>query len=178
MSENKKILEISYLLSYNRTMKKLIVNKKYDNINIDSVILSYKDKYQGNGKGGKSKGMVSASRIIPARLTKDEVEEIEDLSKKAFRILNLSGVCRIDFLIDKDSKKIYINEPNTCPGSLSFYLWEPKGKKYSELLDDMITLAIKRFKSRNEKTYSFDTNVLANFNGLKGAKGKMGKFGK
>jgi len=138
--------------------------------------LTYKDKYLGNAKGGKSKGMASTNRVIPARISKELREEIEDLSKKVFKCLNLSGVCRIDYLVDQKANKVYINEPNTIPGSLAFYLWEPTGKKYSQLLDEMITLAIKDYKNRSKKIYSFDTNILSNFSGTKGLKGLKGKL--
>lgn len=139
--------------------------------------LTYKDKYLGGGKTkGASKGMVSTSRVIPARLTDNMTDEVKDIAKQAFKALDLSGICRIDFLIDKKSNKVYINEPNTIPGSLAFYLWEPAGKKYSELLDDAITLAIRDYKNRCKKTVSFETNILSNFNGLKGAKGMKGKL--
>ena len=138
--------------------------------------LTYRDKYLGNAKGGKSKGMASTNRVIPARIKASTKKEIEEISKEAFRVLNLSGVCRIDYLIDKKENKVYINEPNTIPGSLSFYLWEPTGKKYTELLDDMITLAIKDYKNRSKKTYSFESNILSNFNGTKGLKGIKGKL--
>ena len=130
-------------------------------------ILSYKDKYLG-GKKGKSKGMVSTSRVIPARISKEKTEEIKELTKKAFRSVNASGVVRIDYLLDKKTKKVYINEINTIPGSLSFYLWEKTNKEYKLLLDDMINIAIKNFKKRTEKTYSFDSNILENYNGSKG----------
>lgn len=147
--------------------------------------LTYTDKYigntksKGNIKGLKnsqvgSKGMVSASRIIPARIDKKMETEVKEIAKQAFIALNLSGVCRIDFLIDNKDKKIYINEPNTIPGSLSFYLWEPIGKSYTELLDDLITITIKNYKYRSKKTYSFDTNILSNYSsGIKGVKGKL-----
>ena len=139
--------------------------------------LTYRDKYIGSGKTkGASKGMASASRIIPARLTDKMTLEVQDIAKSAFRALNLSGVCRIDFLIDGKSKEIYINEPNTIPGSLSFYLWEATDKPYSELLDEMITIAIKQYKSKHKKTFSFDTNILSNFSGTKGVKGVKGKL--
>ena len=138
--------------------------------------LSYRDKYLGNAKGGKSKGMASTNRVIPARIDSKMRKEIESISKAAFKALNLSGVCRIDYLIDKKEKKVYINEPNTIPGSLAFYLWEPTGKKYRELLDEMITLAIKEYKNKSKKTCSFDTNILSNFNGTKGLKGLKGKL--
>lgn len=134
-------------------------------------ILTYKDKYIGNSKTkSASKGMVSADRVIPARIDKKLVSEIERLGSLAFRALNLSGVCRIDFLIDKKKMEVYVNEPNIIPGSLAFYLWEPKGKKYSELLDDLINMAIKEYKDSNKKTCHFDTNILEGFNGLKGIK--------
>lgn len=131
--------------------------------------LTYQDKYL-NGAKGKigSKGMASASRLIPARLDDKMTDKVKDIAKEAFKALNLSGVCRIDFLIDGKSNKIYINEPNTIPGSLSFYLWEKTDKNYEQLLDEMITLAIKQYKKKHEKTITFNTNILSNYNGLKG----------
>ena len=145
----------------------------------DNELLTYADKYIGGSKGklkgamNSSKGMASTSRIIPARIDKKVEEKIKDISVRAFKALNLSGVCRIDFLIDGKTNDVYINEPNTIPGSLAFYLWEPVGKGYKELLSDMINIAIKDYKEKHKKTYSFDTNILSNFNGLKGAKGKL-----
>ncbi len=136
--------------------------------------LTYNDKYVSGAKGGKSKGMASASRIIPARISAKKTEEIKDLSIEVFKCLNLSGVCRIDFLIDRISEKVYVNEPNTIPGSLAFYLWEPVGKKYTNMLDELITLAIKNYKEKNKKIHSFETNILSNFSGVKGAKGLKG----
>ena len=117
--------------------------------------------------------MASASRIIPARISKELENNIKETSKQAFKALNLGGVCRIDYLIDKKTNKYYINEPNTIPGSLAYYLWEPTGKKYEDLLDEMITLSIKDYKNRSRKIYSFESNILSNYGvkGLKGAKG-------
>lgn len=136
-----------------------------------NAILTYEDKYVGSNKSkGASKGMVNASRIIPAKINKKLYEEVKRVSKEAFKALNLTGVCRIDFLIDSKKELVYVNEPNTIPGSLSFYLWEPIGKKYSKLLDDLITLAIKEYKTKTKKTCHFNTNILENFNGTKGVK--------
>lgn len=130
--------------------------------------LSYQDKYIGGGKKGKSKGMASASRVIPARISKELTEEIKELSKKVFRVLNASGVVRIDYLLDKKSNKVYVNEINTIPGSMSFYLWDKTNKDYTKLLDEVISIGINNYKKRNEKTYSFNSNILENFNGTKG----------
>lgn len=139
--------------------------------------LTYQDKYIGNGKGIKesgNKGMVATDRILPARISDALKKEVERISLAAFRALNLSNVCRIDFLIDNKKKKVYINEPNTIPGSLSFYLWEPKGVTYDKLLDRMITIAIKDYKTKQKKVSTFETNVLSNFSGIKGSKGCKG----
>ena len=133
----------------------------------EDEILSYKDKYLGNGKGGKlskmggkSSGMASLTRKIPAELNKDQEDEIYNLAKNTFKLLNCEGISRIDFILDGDNNKIYVNEINTIPGSLSFYLWEPKGVKFSELLDKAIRIAIKRQERRNKITYSTNVNIL------------------
>ncbi len=142
-------------------------------------ILSYKDKYVsgGGGKGGKnggSKGMASLARKIPAEISPERREEIRALAVKAFQVLGCNGVSRIDFMIDGDTDTVYLNEINTIPGSLSFYLWEPLGLHYKDLLDRMIELALKRRREEESITFSFDTNILnvdRSFGGSKGAKG-------
>lgn len=134
-------------------------------------LLTYEDKYIGGKKGVASKGMVSASRKIPAEISDKIKSEVMDIAVKAFKALNSSGNVRIDFLIDKKTKKVYINEINSCPGSLAFYLWEPLDKPYPELLDDMINIGIKDYKKRINKVHSFDSNILKGFNGTKGLKG-------
>lgn len=146
-------------------------------------ILSFNDKYIGSGakKGtkkmiGASKGMVCADRIIPADIPEKLANDIAETSKKAFRALGASGVVRIDYLYDKKSKKYYVNELNTIPGSLSFYLWTPLNKEYDELLDDMINIAVKRYKKKLKKTTIFESNILSNFDGTKGTKGMKGKL--
>lgn len=141
-------------------------------------ILSYKDKYTSGGskKTGGSKGMASLARKIPADITPERREEIRALAVKAFRALGCAGVSRIDFMIDMDTDKVYLNEINTIPGSLSFYLWEPVGVPYKQLLDRMIELALKRRRRDDSIIYSFETNILAVDRSFSGSKG--GKFGK
>lgn len=133
----------------------------------EDEILSYKDKYLGSSK---AKGMASTSRRIPAELDEKVTNKIKEYALETFKALNLSGVARIDFMIDKKTKKVYVNEPNTCPGSLSFYLWDACGKKYPELLDDMINIAIKDYKNKESKVHSFASNILSS-SGIKGCKG-------
>jgi D-alanine-D-alanine ligase len=135
-------------------------------------ILSYEDKYVSGAKGGKSQGMASVARKIPAEISDEMRTEIREMAVRAFKALRCNGVARIDFMIDADNDSIYFNEINTIPGSLAFYLWEPLGVPYRELLNRMIKLALKRVRTEQAITFSFDTNILntASFGGSKGAK--------
>ena len=139
----------------------------------EDEILSFTDKYLSGtkSKNKASKGMASASRIIPARISKKLTEDIQNTSKEVFRLLNFSGVVRIDYLIDTKTEKYYVNEPNTIPGSLSFYLWKEDNLEYKELLNEMINLCVKEYKNRTRKTRSFTSNILEGYNGSKGTKG-------
>lgn len=134
-------------------------------------ILSYEDKYVAGEKGG-SKGMRTAKRELPANLSPEKREEVRSMAVKAFQVLGCSGVARIDFMIDKETDKLYVNELNTIPGSLAFYLWEPLGKAYPQLIEDMINLALKRAREDASLAHSFNSNILANANlgGTKGTK--------
>ena len=132
-------------------------------------ILSYEDKYvSGGGKkggakgssGSKGAGMANLSRKIPADLSPEKREEIRELAVKSFKALGCNGVSRIDFMIDEEEDKLYFNEINPIPGSLSFYLWEPVGVPYKDLLDRMIQLALKRTRIEESLTFTFDTNIL------------------
>lgn len=146
-------------------------------VNSDDI-LSFEDKYIGGAKGsakggaktGGSKGMASLKRKIPADITSEMRDEIRTMAVDAFTCLGCSGVSRIDFMLDKKTNKVYLNEINTIPGSLSFYLWEPLGIKYTDLLDEMIELALKADRESHKVVYSFDTNVLEGVH-LGGAKG-------
>lgn len=141
-------------------------------VNTDDI-LSFEDKYIGGGKNGGSKGMATLKRKIPADITDEQRACIKDMAEKAFKCLGCNGVSRIDFMMNAVTGQIWLNEINTIPGSLSFYLWEPVGVKYTSLLDRMIELALKRDRQQTNLTYSFESNVLAgvNLGGSKGSKG-------
>ena len=116
--------------------------------------------------------MASVSRKIPAELSPEKREEVRELAVRSFKALGCNGVSRIDFMIDEDNGKLYFNEINTIPGSLAFYLWDPVGVPYKELLDRMIQLSLKRARTEERLTFTFDTNILnsASFGGSKGGK--------
>ena len=75
--------------------------------------------------------------------------------------------------MDAETHHIYVNEINTIPGSLAFYLWEATGLSFSQLMDKLVQLALDRERRRSRMTFSYETNLLSNYsaNGAKGAKG-------
>lgn len=148
-------------------------------------ILSFADKYMSGGKGTKGSkvvgagskvnyvgdkfagstgtkgGMASLSRKVPADIDEKKAEEIRKYAKMIFKYLGCSGVSRIDFIIDKDTDRVYANEINSIPGSLSFYLFKPLGMEYKLLLDRLISIAIENYKNEERLSFSFDNNLLA-----------------
>lgn len=125
--------------------------------------LSYEDKYmRGGGKGSKGiAGMASLSRQIPAPISKSLSQKIQDATVKIFKALEGCGVARIDYFVDEKSEKFYVNEINSIPGSLSFYLFEPKGIKYSELLERIISDALTRAEDQKKTQYTFNSPLLS-----------------
>ena len=118
--------------------------------------------------------MATLKRKIPADITSEQRDTVRKMAVDAFKVLGCSGVSRIDFMMDTATGEIWLNEINTIPGSLSFYLWEPVGVKYTELLSRMISLSLKREREQENITFSFDSNVLQGVKlggGAKGAKG-------
>ncbi len=153
-------------------------------------ILSYQDKYMGGGatKGGSkgmkmggkfggaksagSKGMSGSQRKCPADLPEDVTKKIQALAIKTFKEMNASGIIRIDFMRDSVNGDIYVNEINAIPGSLSFYLWEATGKKFVDVLDEIINIAVKESEAKHKMLSSFDQNIFAMGGGFTaGAKG-------
>ena len=134
--------------------------------------LDFRDKYLASGG---SKGMASLHRVLPAPIEDDLSDEIREMSRKIFRMLDCKGVVRIDYMFDTDSGKLYITEINTIPGSLAFYLWENAGVPYRELIDRMICYAEKAYEDKNNANYAYTSDILkgASF-GAKGSKGSKG----
>ena len=156
----------------------------------ENAFLTYQDKYMaGGGKGaakgtkfgsnsaklagtkGQTGGMSDARRQVPADLSTDQTEEMQRLARQAFIALDGCGVARVDLLLDKTSGRSYINEINTIPGSLSFYLWQASGLDFAGLIDELVESALWRQRSKAKLTYSYDTNILASMSNASGAKG-------
>jgi len=132
-------------------------------------ILSYEDKYLGGSKGAK--GMQASQKRIPADLPKEVSDRIRFLAGETFRVLSCHGVSRVDVIMDADNGNIYVNEINTIPGSLSFYLWEATGIRFDQLMDRLVKLAVKRQRQQDMKIRSYDHNIFSMGGGVKGVKG-------
>ncbi|MDW7667555.1 MAG: D-alanine--D-alanine ligase family protein [Bacillota bacterium] len=123
--------------------------------------LKYEDKYVNNSK---NKG--DTKRVIPADIPESITNEIMDFAKRSFISINASGAARVDFLLEGEN--VYVNEINTIPGSVSFYLWEPSGIEFKELIDELINIAKKKLDTDLIKTYDVDLlNKMASSTGAK-----------
>lgn len=132
--------------------------------------LSFEDKYT---RGSKSKGMQSLSRQIPALIDEGLRKRIQSMTCEIFRMLECKGVVRIDYMIDPKTNDVYVNEINTIPGSFAFYLYEPLGIKYPQLIDELVKYAYAAYEEKKESVYSYDSELLQKVvlgGGAKGAK--------
>jgi len=151
----------------------------------DEEVLTFQDKYmRENGEGAKDGGaktadeapggMASQDRILPAPLSDNRTERIRNLAVRLFHLFECAGVVRIDFMIDEATDTLYFNEINTIPGSFSFYLWEPSGVSFDELMDRLVTIARRRHRERNGRVQTYDVNLLSekSLEGLKAGGGE------
>ncbi len=109
----------------------------------------YQDKYHSGSSWSE----------IPAKLDGDLIKNIQSIAESAFIALNLNGMARIDFFIEKITNEIFINEVNTIPGftPISMYpkMWEASGVGYSALIEKLVDLAIERFQQREKIAANF-----------------------
>jgi len=132
--------------------------------------LSFKDKYIRGSGITKNEGMRSMSRKIPAEISDDLKKQIERYTKDIYKTMDCKGVVRVDYLLDNDKTKVFVNEINTIPGSFSFYLWEPLGIKFANLIELMIDEAILINKDKKSNITRYDSEILKKIGGLKGSK--------
>lgn len=118
-------------------------------------LLTFDDKYVSNKKAPGTKTMRNLlKKGEPLR------DELESLATKAFTSIDAAGNARVDLLVSKDTGKIYINEINTIPGSVAFYLWEPKGYSFKDLITKMLEIAQEVDTMRKETVYSYDAELF------------------
>ena len=128
------------------------------------VILSFDAKYKRGGKGAKQArkpgGMASLDRLIPAPIPAELAQRVQSLATQIFRVIGAAGTARVDFLYQSHCEALYLNEINSIPGSLAFYLWEATGIPFDILVDKLITIALQRHQERVRTQFSFEVNLL------------------
>ena len=125
---------------------------------VSAGTLSYDEKYL---TGGKRDGMKGARRIIPADISDELASAIQASAIQAFQAIGAAGVARVDFLVRPADQTFYVNEINTLPGSLAFYLWEAAGVPFPELLKTLIGYAQARYREKRRSTFSFSSSLLS-----------------
>ena len=120
--------------------------------------------------------------VIPAKLSKRQSREVGELAVRAFRAIDCAGMARVDFLLDRPSGKIYVNEINTIPGftPISMYpkLWEASGVPYPELIDRLVALALERHAEKRRSSFRYNTTGEAQAGGAPSATAKPARLNK
>lgn len=130
--------------------------------------LTYEEKYMRGGEG-----MKSAERLIPAPVSEELTRKITAAAIAAFRAVDGRGTARLDFLVRPQDDTFYVNEINTMPGSLAFYLWQEIGLSPTAVVHQLVELAREAYADKRRSTYDYQTNLVAvtAARGLKGLKG-------
>ena len=135
-------------------------------------LFSFEDKYLENG--GSQTGQNKQKLIIPAQIDPDIALQIQEYSQILFAKIGCSGIARFDFLLDKETKKLYFSEVNPLPGNLYRHLWASSGVEFGQVIEILIQTAME--KSKNPKITNFSSNLLKIANSSK-LGGKFGKNG-
>ncbi len=130
--------------------------------------LTYEEKYMRGGDG-----MKSADRVIPAPIGDELTARIKALAIQGFRAIEGRGTARIDFLLQPEDDKVFLNEINTMPGSLALYLWQEEGMSARDVVHKLVELAKDAHAEKRRTTYDYRTNLVAHAasRGIKGIKG-------
>lgn len=137
--------------------------------------LSFNDKYlttagKSDKSSGSGSGMADMSRKIPAEVDKHIEEHIKEYTTKIYQTMDCHGVVRLDFLMDENKEKLFVNEINTIPGSMSFYLWEHSNISFKELISKIIEESLKLHNIKQDKILRYDSRILDRNNGSKTGK--------
>ncbi|MDD6630183.1 MAG: D-alanine--D-alanine ligase [Faecalibacterium sp.] len=139
----------------------------------DGSFLTFWEKYLRNAgtKGSESsQGMKSLSRVVPAPIGEELTARIQRMTTEIFRLLDCRGTVRIDYILDENDV-LYVNEPNTIPGSLAFYLWKECGVSFPALVEKMVEDALRAHADQDSSVYAYDSTILQKVAaGAKGAK--------
>ena len=110
-----------------------------------------------------AKGAYSRYSEVPAEIGPELTRTIKDIGMRVYRALDLGGVARVDFLVDADTKEVYVNEVNTLPGSLYHHNWKKAGVSNMEL----VTGLVRRADAQKSTQFTFESDILQKVGGPK-----------
>lgn len=125
----------------------------------------FNDKYMSGGKKGG--GVNAQYSEIPAKISDELTHQIKDLGVRVYRAIDCAGTARVDFLVHAQTKKVYVNEVNTLPGSLYHHNWKKAGVSNIELVLGLVKLAEERFAAQKNTTFTFQSDILKQASGPK-----------
>ena len=138
----------------------------------NDTFLDFWQKYLRNAstKGEDSRGMKSLSRVVPAPIGDELTGRIQTMTCDIFKLLDCCGTVRVDFILDQNDM-LFVNEPNTIPGSLAFYLWKASGLDFPTLIEKMVEDALRAHADKNCCVFAYDSSILKKVAaGAKGSK--------
>lgn len=138
----------------------------------NDTFLDFWQKYLRNAstKGEDSRGMKSLSRVVPAPIGDELTGRIQTMTCDIFKLLDCCGTVRVDFILDQNDM-LFVNEPNTIPGSLAFYLWKASGLDFPKLIEKMVEDALRAHADKNSSVFAYDSSILKKVAaGAKGSK--------
>ena len=138
----------------------------------NDTFLDFWQKYLRNAstKGEDSRGMKSLSRVVPAPIGDELTGRIQAMTCDIFKLLDCCGTVRVDFILDQNDM-LFVNEPNTIPGSLAFYLWKASGLDFPKLIEKMVEDALRAHADKNSSVFAYESSILKKVAaGTKGSK--------
>ena len=163
------LIEVTLPIMGNEEVKTAMVERPLNK----TEFFDFQDKYLsggpsnklGAGKGGG--GVNSEYSQIPAEIGEDLTNEVYTLGERVYCTLGCAGIARVDFLIHGETKKVYVNEVNTLPGSLYAHNWKKAGVSNMQLVLGLVDLAEQRFADQKHTSFAFTSDILQKAGGPK-----------
>ena len=157
----KEVMDVTCCLIGNENLRTSALQESVYNADL----FDFEEKYLKDG--GAQTGQAQNSLVIPARLDETTTKQIQETAKQVYRAVGCSGIARVDFLYDKQSKMFYANEVNPLPGTLYHHLWKASGLELPELLQQLVRLAEEHYQKQREVNYTFESSLLKSLNSTK-----------
>ena len=163
----KEVMDVTCCIMGNEELRASVLQESVYNADL----FDFEEKYIKDG--GAQTGNAENSLVIPARLDETTTKQIQETAKAVYRALGCTGIARVDFLFDKQSKMFFANEVNPLPGTLYHHLWKASGLELPELIAQLLHLAENSFLQKREVNYTFESSLLKSLGSSKLGSAKL-----